>query len=361
MVHGKNTLHYDTIQLPKQVPASSLIRFKFEVCLDIAPGEYTIDVGLATISNRDYEQRMYEDPQFIQSKSLRLCNLSNATSFSVVHGPKRGASFSTLHAGICNLKGTGFISMVKKGTLTHSETEMPTIFHVTHWKAGSQWVKKILRDISPERYIDSKVNVAHFLNDNIIPGKIYPTVYVTREQFEKVSLPKQWYRFIVIRDLRDTLISGYFSLKISHSVISSGILSYRKVLEEMNLENGLLFLIENWLHLSAAIQHSWLGLGEPLIRYEDLLTNDVEIFSDILLHKCGLDVSHDLLEKVVLGSRFEQITGGRASGCEDIDAHARKGVAGDWSNYFTERIKIRFKERYGDLLIATGYEKNHSW
>jgi len=63
----------------------------------------------------------------------------------------------------------------------------------------------------------------------------------------------------------------------------------------------------------------------------------------------------------VLANRFEAQTGGRPRGVEDVTAHQRKGVAGDWRNHFTDRIKRAFKARYGGLLVATGYEKDLDW
>jgi hypothetical protein len=39
------------------------------------------------------------------------------------------------------------------------ENPMPAIFHVTHWKAGSQWVKRILRECFSNRFIDAQIGV----------------------------------------------------------------------------------------------------------------------------------------------------------------------------------------------------------
>jgi len=39
----------------------------------------------------------------------------------------------------------------------------------------------------------------------------------------------------------------------------------------------------------------------------------------------------------------------------------RKGIAGDWRNYLRGSLKEAFKERYGDLLVTTGYEKDLNW
>src|SRR5438132_1635162 len=96
------------------------------------------------------------------------------------------------------------------------EQPFPTIFHITHWKAGSQWVHKILNSCALSRIVRPQVNELQFLNEPLQAGKIYPTVYVTKQQFDSVKLPADWRRFVIIRDLRDTLISGYFSIKVSH-------------------------------------------------------------------------------------------------------------------------------------------------
>jgi hypothetical protein len=42
-------------------------------------------------------------------------------------------------------------------------------------------------------------------------------------------------------------------------------------------------------------------------------------------------------------------------------SHRRKGIVGDWRNYFTEELKVQFKALYGNVLIETGYEKNLDW
>ena len=47
-------------------------------------------------------------------------------------------------------------------------------------------------------------------------GHIYPTLYVTRDEFETVTVPDPYLKFLVIRDLRDVLVSDYFYWKHSH-------------------------------------------------------------------------------------------------------------------------------------------------
>lgn len=46
---------------------------------------------------------------------------------------------------------------------------------------------------------------------------------------------------------------------------------------------------------------------------------------------------------------------------ETPNAFYRKGITGDWKNYFTDNAKRWFKQAAGDQLIALGYEKDGSW
>jgi hypothetical protein len=236
----------------------------------------------------------------------------------------------------------------------------PTVFHVTHHKAGSQWVHRLLQALAFDRLVLPEVQNNQFLNRPVEAGKIYPTLYVTREQFESVRLPRHWRRFVVIRDLRDTLVSLYFSLKNSHKVLTDRIRSRRATLSELSQEDGLLLLAECDLTPMAQVQWSWLAAGEELIKYEDLLVHDEEILARVLLGHCRLNVDRGRFREVVRANRFEALSG-RKPGAEDAHAHERKGIAGDWRNYFTDRVRAEFKRCYGSLLVATGYEKNFDW
>jgi len=63
--------------------------------------------------------------------------------------------------------------------------------------------------------------------------------------------------FVVMRDLRDSLISAYFSFKISHPVIAAELGHWRSVLNDTSKEDGLVYLMDQWLVRSARIQASW--------------------------------------------------------------------------------------------------------
>lgn len=235
------------------------------------------------------------------------------------------------------------------------QNQQPTVFHITHWKAGSQWLYKILREIALERIVVPQLSEKQFLGAPLLSGAVYPTVYVTKEQFHSVEIPENYRKFIIIRDLRDTLISGYFSIRYSHAVIDESLARWREQLGAMTIEEGLLMLMDEWLPASAKIQQSWIEAGEKFIRYEELLDKDAEILQELLIGHCEITVAPERLREVIVANRFENLTGGRKPGEENLMAHERKGISGDWRNYFTARVTEKFNERYGSLLIDAGY------
>ena len=246
---------------------------------------------------------------------------------------------------------------------TEANGRPPAIFHVTHYKAGSQWIHAILRGCVPRRRLVRPVaDLSQFFDEPIRQGLVYPTIYASKDEFEKVAMPPHWRRFIVIRDLRDTLVSAYFSVKISHKDFQSApVRKLRDDLQQKSEEEGLLQMVRQWLPRSAQIQRSWLSTDDPLLRYEDLLDRDEELLVETLIERCGLPVPPRKLRKAIEEARFERLSGGRPRGSEDVGAHQRKGVAGDWRNHFTEPVKDAFKEGWGEVLIEAGYESDDDW
>ncbi len=104
IVHGKNTLHYGT-EVPLRVHTGSRLRFQQEVSLEIAPGEYVFEVGLAALGLADYERRGLYPHQEVESKQLRLCQVPSAATFTVTLR-HRGEPTQLLHHGVANLPGS---------------------------------------------------------------------------------------------------------------------------------------------------------------------------------------------------------------------------------------------------------------
>lgn len=118
-----------------------------------------------------------------------------------------------------------------------------------------------------------------------------------------------------------------------------------------------MFAMENWLGSCAHIQQSWVlsKCDPPIVRYEDLIRDDVSIMRKVLIEMCGMDVSPIIVADAVEANRFFALTGGRNARVEDIEAPERKGIAGDWRNYFTENVSNGFNSRYGHIHALAGY------
>jgi hypothetical protein len=236
----------------------------------------------------------------------------------------------------------------------------PTLLHVTHWKAGSQWLYAILRGCAPGSVIEPQPDELQVKYSPVLCGAVYPTVYLTRQELDQVSLPPDTKIFVVIRDLRDTLISAYYSFKITHPIQCAEHVELRAVLTKLDREAGLMYVLENCMPACARIQLSWLESDTPLLRYEDLIRDDVGLLTELLIDRFQMPIAPARLREAIEAARFERMSG-RARGAEDNNSHMRKGIAGDWRNHFSERLKKAFKARYGGLLVATGYEQDLSW
>ncbi len=372
IVHGKSSLEYGS-SVPSHIRSGNRVCFLQEIELRVAAGEYTFDVGLSIMPEEAYANRSMFHYAALRTRFLRICSLSNVGSFTVILRSTY-EDVQLMHHGLCDLPGRCSVSLKSDNAIDEFVEQKepcrssairagvsPAVFHITHWKAGSQWIYAILSGCAPELIVTPRIGSAHFTDEPLREGFVYPTLYLTKEQFYSVELPASWKCFIVMRDLRDTLISAYFSMLYSHAVISPVISQSRCRLQGLSLTEGLIYMIDEWLPQCALIQQSWLKSGELIVRYEDLLSDDLKLLEHILIDCCRLPVSVERLKEVVLANRFESVTGGRQRGIEDQSAHERKGIAGDWREHFTAPVKKSFKLRFGDLLIAAGYERDNSW
>lgn len=257
---------------------------------------------------------------------------------------------------------------------------LPTLLHITHIKAGSTWIDGLLRRLFGDRVMprfgSNLFEAATTATDGAPkpppylemfraleyqPAHVYPGLFITHAEFRSRPEFRDARRFVVIRDLRDTLTSHYFSLKGTHALDKLGrVKTARDFLQSASKEDGFLFLIERDLERLMAIQRSWLTAGELVVRYEDLIRNDLAGFRNLFLEKLELPVRERDLDRAVAASRFETVYQ-RKLGQLDEKSHGRQGLPGDWKNHFSPGARREFHRRAGDLLIAAGYEADDAW
>jgi hypothetical protein len=107
-----------------------------------------------------------------------------------------------------------------------------------------------------------------------------------------------------------------------------------------------------------AAQRSWMQSAREqniqLFRYEDL-ANDNFGFLKQLLEYLEVTLSDQELIDLYNRHKFENKAKGRAQGEENINSHYRKGLAGDWKNYFDDALTAHFSYITGDLVERLGY------
>lgn len=163
---------------------------------------------------------------------------------------------------------------------------------------------------------------------------------------------------VLYRDLRDVAVSHYFYVRRT---------PWHPEYEDyvgLNVEEGLLHFGRTLLPDFVDWMRSWRENRDPQqsleLRYEDLLDDTGGEFRRVAAH-FGLDASPPTIERIVGEHRFEAMSNGRSRGEQNEDSFVRKGVAGDWQNHFTDRIKELFKTHAGQALVDFGYEPDLSW
>jgi hypothetical protein len=265
------------------------------------------------------------------------------------------------------------------GLFKQGKTGGQNIYHCCIQKSASQWIKSMLSDQVVYKKIHMKIHIPHknFLGadsvkdllENPLPGnKIITPLYIDFQDFQKISKPGKYKAFFVMRDPRDILISWYFSTRYSHPKNPS-IKKRREILNAMDDDEAIAYLCKNVYNKNNPLykaMRTWYLDGkerEEIIvsRYEELVgERKINAFKQLMDH-IGIELSKTDVEHLLEKYSFKKLSKGRDAGSEDVKSHYRKGVSGDWQNYFTDRHKKIFKEENGQLLIDLDYEKNMDW
>jgi hypothetical protein len=110
IVHGKTTLEYGS-DVPRQVRRGSRLRFRQDIALGIAVGEYTFNVGVGALSARDHDRRSLYSHAELDARLVRVCLLPTVGTFAVVFRPA-GGPVQLLHHGVADLPGECLVSVV---------------------------------------------------------------------------------------------------------------------------------------------------------------------------------------------------------------------------------------------------------
>jgi len=110
IIHGKNSLQYGS-DVPHRVAKGSRVRFLQKIHLEIAPGEYTFNVGFSAMKKADFERADHMPNPELDARIRALAVVPQPSSFVVI--PRKvGYPVQLMHFGAANLPGDCTISVV---------------------------------------------------------------------------------------------------------------------------------------------------------------------------------------------------------------------------------------------------------
>lgn len=111
IVYGKNTWQSDN-DVPVCLGANSKVICRHEVFLNLAPGEYSFEFGLVSVSELDWENRKYISHEQFDFIYVRECEVTNLGPLSIGFAC-RNNTYVLTHHGVADLPGE-FITEVRK-------------------------------------------------------------------------------------------------------------------------------------------------------------------------------------------------------------------------------------------------------
>lgn len=241
------------------------------------------------------------------------------------------------------------------------------IYYCCTQKTASQWFKAVFSDPAVYSYTGLEVypftqlvSLDKVVFDAPLPRhSICTNLYLGYPNYSAIQKPKDYKSFFVLRDPRDIVVSSYFSLRHSHVPIGR-VPSVRRKLEQLSLTDGLKYVID--VQEEEALfwaQKTWVKAAAEsgdikVFRYEDL-SNDTLPFLEVLFYYLNIEMPKKEFVAMYNRHKFEKYSGGRKRGKENHKSHYRKGVSGDWQNYFDRSTMAYFGKVTGDLLEVLGY------
>lgn len=247
----------------------------------------------------------------------------------------------------------------------------PLLVHCCYHKAGTHWMKGILNrlcerhDMTLERIQHSDLFGEGY--KSIRPELLEHDVLLDGHSRIDLSELPRFRGSHMIRDPRDMTVSGYFyhlwaREKWLHVAKPKfGNRTYQQQLNSLNREDGLIQEVERFAG-SFRQMADW-NYNHPdmfELRYETLLIDDGTLYRQLFSHygfnEAGIRAGLRIAEK----SRFEA-RAKRNVGKVQEGSVMRSGKPGQWQEHFTPRVRDRFKELAGDVLVRLGYESDHNW
>ena len=240
--------------------------------------------------------------------------------------------------------------------LMHSLSEYLPLYVINEYpKSGGTWVGEILSDALGVPFPRNRLPM---LRSCVLHGHFMQSWNIHNI-------------VIVWRDGRDVLVSLYFYSLFDNGLNQKLVAKCRSDLgfdnyEDIvaNLPAFIEYVFEKKRHPKMSWMEfvdRWAGRRECVhVHYEDLHAQPVEELMRIVTQLSGISISRENAEAIVDNHSFERVTS-RKIGEENRLSFMRKGIVGDWKNYFNMESRKHFHAYAGDALITLGYEEDSAW
>lgn len=166
----------------------------------------------------------------------------------------------------------------------------------------------------------------------------------------------------LVRDGRDVVTSGTFDWLLKDA---QGTSRYAYFVEKQNdarlsrfFDDGV---IKKWaVYWRETVDVFASTRADMMVRYEDMKSDLASCLVQIY-KLLGVESDLEIAKAAACETEFEKITGREAGDDDHPTAQARKGIVGDWRNYFTRQDAQLFHEIAGSQLIQLGYAADSSW
>lgn len=251
--------------------------------------------------------------------------------------------------------------------------DVENVYHCCTHKSASQWVRSLLADPLTFRYSglhdfhyqsewmgghDPRPFNERYFSKSFPEQTVCSPLYIPYDCFQQIPKPSRYRGFFVLRDPRDVIVSWYFSMKHSHTLMGN-IAKLREELQNRPKTEGLCWYIENLTDSGFYdMQRSWIEPDDPsaaVFRYEDLTGPDQFECVRKLFRHCTISLPNSKLRALLDKHSFEKKSGGREKGESDEKHHYRKGKSGDWTGHFTREVAETFLREAGSLASDVGY------
>jgi Sulfotransferase domain. len=179
--------------------------------------------------------------------------------------------------------------------------------------------------------------------------------------------PTRYKTVLVVRDVRDVLTSAYFHFLMASEEKDPFLLSkWKEIMKGCNVEDVIdtmpTFIKKFHEEFEVSrIKINWSSHTESylntsgnifIVKYEDMLDRPQEILETSLSWLGYVSTSN--LNQIIENYSFKSQTS-RKQGDEDRTAFLRKGIAGDWKNYFNQEAIDLVNSLYGSTMIKLEY------